>query len=130
MGNVFFSRHRDPVAARPTVGGAMSVLAVAHPRSGHTRTGRLRPVPDLPAEPPVTVTISIAGGATAGRERVLAALRDLVDVAGPAIEVSLDPAPEVRADGELRLDPRARTAWRDGQLVDLSRLEYDLLLFL
>jgi DNA-binding response OmpR family regulator len=108
----------------------MSVLAVAHPRTGRPRAVRLRPVPDLPPEPPVTVTISIAGGATAGRERVLAALRDLVDVAGPAIEVSLDPAPGLRADGCLRLDPRARTAFRDGDLLDLSRLEYDLLLFL
>jgi DNA-binding response OmpR family regulator len=108
----------------------MSVLAVAHPRSGRPRAGRLRPVPDLPPEPPVTVTISIAGGAPAGRERVLAALRDLVDVAGPEIEVSLDPAPAARADGALRLDPRARTAFRDGKLLDLSRLEYDLLLFL
>lgn len=78
----------------------------------------------------MTVTISIAGGAAAGRDRVLAALRDLVDVAGPAIEVSLDTVPELRSDGALRLDPRARTAFRDGELVDLSRLEYDLLLFL
>src|ERR671933_460080 len=53
----------------------MSALAVAHPRPVH-----LRPVPDLPAEPPVTVTISIAGGAAPGRDRVLAALRDLFDL--------------------------------------------------
>ena len=102
----------------------MSVLAVAHPRSSRPHAVRLRSVPDLPPEPPVTVTISIAGGATAGRERVLAALRDLVDVAGPAIEVAIGPA------AGLRLDPRARTAFRGGELVELSRLEYDLLLFL
>jgi DNA-binding response OmpR family regulator len=108
----------------------MSALAVAHPHVGRSRAvPRLRPVPDLPPEPPVTVTISIAGGAAEGRERVLAALRDLVDLAGPAVEVDLSAAP-VAADGAIRLDPRARTAFRDGRLLELSRLEYDLLLFL
>jgi two-component system response regulator MtrA len=113
----------------------MSVLAVAHPRSDRSRATRLRPVPDLAPEPPVTVTISIAGGAAAGRDRVLAALRELVDVAGPAVEVSLDPlVPGPGAGGHdhraVQLDPRARTAFRAGRLLDLSRLEYDLLLFL
>src|SRR5690348_8683087 len=93
----------------------MSALAVAHPRPVH-----LRPVPDLPPEPPVTVTISIAGGAASGRDRVLAALRDLVDLAGTEVEV----------DGGLRLDPCARTATRGGRKLELSRLEFDLLLFL
>ena len=107
----------------------MSALAVAHPPVPRSRIARLRPVPDV-AEPPVTVTISIAGGAPAGRDRVLAALRDLVHAAGPAVEVSLE-APTAAADGAgLHLDPRARTAARDGQPLDLSRLEYDLLLFL
>ena len=32
--------------------------------------------------------------------------------------------------GGLTLDPGARTAVREGELLDLSRLEYDLLLFL
>jgi DNA-binding response OmpR family regulator len=95
----------------------MSALAVAHPRPV-----RLRPVPDLPPEPPVTVTISIAGGAAPGRDRVLAALRDLVDLAGTEVEVEVE--------GGIRLDPHARTAARHGQKLDLSRLEFDLLLFL
>src|ERR1700754_894318 len=99
----------------------MSALAVAHPHAGRQRA-RLRPVPDLPPEPPVTVTISIAGGAAAGRDRVLAALRDLVDLAGTAVEVEVD--------GGIRLDPGARTAIRDGLPLELSRLEFDLLLFL
>jgi len=34
------------------------------------------------------------------------------------------------AGSGLRLDPRARTAVRDGEGLDLSRLEFDLLLFL
>ena len=95
----------------------MSALAVAHPRPVH-----LRPVPDLPPEPPVTVTISIAGGAAPGRDRVLAALRDLVAVASADVSIEID--------GGIRLDPRARTALRDGTPLELSRLEFDLLLFL
>jgi DNA-binding response OmpR family regulator len=95
----------------------MSALAVAHPRPVH-----LRPVPDLLPEPPVTVTISIAGGAAPGRDRVLAALRDLVDLAGTEVAVEVE--------GGIRLDPYARTAARGGQKLDLSRLEFDLLLFL
>jgi DNA-binding response OmpR family regulator len=102
----------------------MSALAVAHPHAAGPRA-RLRPVPDLPPEPPVTVTISISGGAAAGRERVLAALRGLVEVAGPEVEVVVEPPP-----GGIHLDPAVRTVLRDGRPVDLSRLEYDLLLFL
>jgi DNA-binding response OmpR family regulator len=100
----------------------MSALAIAHPPVPRRR---LHPVPSL-SEPPVTVTISISG-AGAGRDRVVAALRDLVDAAGQAVQVTLaDPG----GTGDLRLDPGARTAIRDGQVLDLSRLEYDLLLFL
>jgi DNA-binding response OmpR family regulator len=108
----------------------MSALAVAHPHTSRPRLTRLHPVPDLPPEPPVTVTISIAGAA-AGRDRVLAVLRDLVDAAGPAVSVELDPAGGATVpEGAIRLDPRARTAVRDGQPLELSRLEFDLLLFL
>jgi DNA-binding response OmpR family regulator len=99
----------------------MSALAVAHPTIPRRR---LHPVPDRP-EPPVTVTISISGSG-AGRDRVVAALRDFVDAAGTAVSVEEPPA-----TGEaLRLEPGARTAVRAGQQLDLSRLEYDLLLFL
>ncbi|GAA0555529.1 hypothetical protein GCM10010172_42860 [Paractinoplanes ferrugineus] len=102
----------------------MSALAVARPRRVH-----LRPVPALPPESPVTVTISIAGGAAEGRDRVLAALRDLVDAAGPDAEVAVEAA-EADSGNPIHLDPRARTALRDGGPLGLSRLEYDLLLFL
>jgi hypothetical protein len=117
----------------------MSALAVARPHADRVSTvphadpvprtaGRLRPVPDLPGDPPaepVTVTISIGGVASAGRDRVLAALRDLVALADA--QASFDvPVPA----GGLRLDPRARTASRAGRPLELSRLEFDLLLFL
>jgi len=102
----------------------MSALAIAHPPVPRSRSARLRPVPDLAPEAPVTVTISVAGG---DRERVYAALRDLVEAAGTSVEVVLDEADD---GGGLRLDPGARTAVREGRPLELSRLEYDLLLFL
>jgi DNA-binding response OmpR family regulator len=110
----------------------MSALAVAHPRTIRPRQARLHPVPDLPPDPPVTVTISIAGGG-AGRDRVMAALRDLIDAAGTAVTVTPAPGSAIAAlpaDGVIRLDPLARTAFRGGRLLDLSRLEFDLLIFL
>jgi hypothetical protein len=115
----------------------MSVLAVAQPHAPYTRPVLLRPVPEPPEQhvddnrEPVTVTISITGGAN-GRERVLAALRELVDAAGPAAAVEVGDAAVSRAEpaAAIRLDPRARTAFRGGRLLELSRLEYDLLLFL
>jgi hypothetical protein len=124
----------------------MSALAVAdativtRPASvrpaylGRPRGARLRPVPGPGAAvtaDPVTVTISIDGGSAAGRARVLAALRELVEAAGPDAAVGLEAAPpEDLAAGSISLDPRPRTVVRDGWPLHLSRLEYDLLLFL
>jgi DNA-binding winged helix-turn-helix (wHTH) protein len=78
--------------------------------------------PQVPAEP-VTVTVTVDGSG-AGRERVLAALRDLVAAAGTENTVSFT------SDGSLCIDTATRSATRDGVPLDLSRLEYDLLLFL
>jgi hypothetical protein len=97
----------------------MSAFAVAHPFAAPKP--HLRPVPDLPPEPPVTLTITVAGGA--GRDRVIEALRDLVSEVG--VRVSIDDGPP-----DISLDPLARTAVRDGRKLELSRLEFDLLLFL
>ena len=117
----------------------MSALALATPNAntrpasvrpglaGRSRTTRLRPVPDA-VEAPVTVTISIGGGGQVGRERVLAALRDLVTAAGAEVEVAAVAAP-VESDA-VRLDPRSRSVQHDGRVLDVSRLEFDLLLFL
>jgi DNA-binding response OmpR family regulator len=84
------------------------------------------------AEPVTIITISVGGGGIE-RERVLAALRDLIAVAGPAAVTVGESPPAAAApvpDGTIRLDPAPRTATRDGFPLPLSRLEYDLLLFL
>ncbi|MDT4994456.1 MAG: hypothetical protein QOH97_4348 [Actinoplanes sp.] len=103
----------------------MSVLAT-HPTSsrrariGRPRLARLRTIPGT-----VTVTISVDAVGTPEGERVLAVLRDLVAAAGSVVLV---PPPDGTGAG-LRLDPRSRIATRDGKPLDLSRLEFDLLLF-
>jgi DNA-binding response OmpR family regulator len=113
----------------------MTALAVARPITAiHPAEIRPRPRPASVGPAPVTVTISVDGGGVE-RERVLAALRDLIAIASPAaITVGASPpvgaAPVAVPDGAIRLDPAPRTAIRDGFLLHLSRLEYDLLLFL
>lgn len=122
----------------------MSVLAVAaphhpaplaHPPAPRPRTRPVR-LRSVPTAPPSSVTITITLGAPGSEEseRVLAALRDLVVAAGPEASVALDApsyAPIARpGDNGLFLDPRPRTATLDGVPLDLSRLEYELLLFL
>lgn len=103
----------------------MSVLAT-HPapsrrsRIGRPRLARLRIIPET-----VTVTISVDAVGTPEGERVLAVLRDLVAAAGSVVLV---PPPDGPGLG-LRLDPRSRVATRNGRPLDLSRLEFDLLLF-
>jgi hypothetical protein len=118
----------------------MSVLAVAdlsHARStparrgaGRPRATRLRSIgtPDSS----VTVTITLGAPGSEESERVLAALRDLVTAAGADVDLTPAgarplPMPEVTG---LQLDTRARTVTLDGRRLELSRLEYELLLFL
>jgi hypothetical protein len=129
---------RPASATRPNAGRPGST---GRPRDA----ARLRPVPDAPEtealDAPVTLTIRIEGGERVGRDRVLAALRDLVTAAGPgaAVLIASDAAGEPAdaaapasdaGEGAIRLDPRPRTVVRDGWPLQLSRLEYDLLLFL
>ncbi|AGL19891.1 winged helix family two component transcriptional regulator [Actinoplanes sp. N902-109] len=112
----------------------MSVLTVADPSPRHTRSGRRPHLRSVSADPTSSVTVTITFGKPGSEEseRVLAALRDLVVAAGPSADVSLFPdlPPRVPADPGLHLDPRSRTAALDGVPLELSRLEYDLLLFL
>jgi DNA-binding response OmpR family regulator len=118
----------------------MSVLAVAdlsltrHLPTSRSRTSRLRPIANPSSS--VTVTITLGEPGSEESERVLAALRDLVQAAGPDADIDLAPiAPRPAAKtGEvgagLHLDPRPRAATLHGLPLDLSRLEYELLLFL
>jgi hypothetical protein len=117
-----------PVIAGPSAG---TRPASARPGYLGRPRARLRPAPEAPAADPVTVTITIDGGSPAGRERVLGALRELVDVAGEdaAVAITAEPGP-LPPTGSIRLDPEPRTVVRDGRPLHLSRLEYDLLLFL
>jgi hypothetical protein len=134
-------------------------LATARPASRRRPRSRLRPTPDVPPtaefrafsdapaapaggrwagaeERPLTVTISIDGGGQESRDRILAALRDLVEAVGgdPVVALSApvarhDDAPGSAGPSLVDLDPKPRAAFRDGAVLDLSRLEYDLLLF-
>ncbi|MFI7599351.1 winged helix-turn-helix domain-containing protein [Actinoplanes sp. NPDC049681] len=124
----------------------MSVLAVAdlslsrtapgrRGPAGRPRVTRLRPIAAGNASS-VTVTITLGSPGSEESERVLAALRDLVEAAGPGADVALEPpAPVVPvrpepASAGLRLDVRPRSATLNGRTLDLSRLEYELLVFL
>jgi len=120
----------------------MSVLAVADLPVNRVASARrvpaARPRPRLrPAATPgssVTVTITLGAPGSEESERVLAALRDLVAAAGPDAAVNLassEATPTAPSEvGGLRLDPRPRSVTLDGRELDLSRLEYELLLFL
>jgi hypothetical protein len=131
---------REPDDAQPAA-GPVAVTPLASPA----------PSAAGPAAPaPLTVSITFDGGDPATRERVVAALRDLVastaasgglEVHQPAGSLGADvPGPGETPDpvggagsagpGVISLDPRPRTVFRDGWPLHLSRLEYDLLLFL
>ncbi|WP_305782414.1 winged helix-turn-helix domain-containing protein [Symbioplanes lichenis] len=121
---------RADAAAKHIAPHVAAALRVPGLRS---RPGRLRAVTG-DAAPSVTVTITLGAPGTEESERVLAALRDLVVAAGPDAAVALDApafAPVARPGlTGLHLDPRPRTATLDGVPLELSRLEYELLLFL
>ncbi|GAA0798891.1 winged helix-turn-helix domain-containing protein [Spirilliplanes yamanashiensis] len=97
-----------------------------------TAPARLRPVPTPAAERSVTVTVRVAPGAE--NDGVLAALRELIAVAGTTGDVSAAPAAAPAAPAaspvHLELHPATRVVTRGGEALTLSRLEYDLLLFL
>jgi hypothetical protein len=124
----------------PTIADPAAAIRPARrrPRS------RLRPTPGAPAaretqvaaDRPLTVTISIDGGGAEGRDRIVAALRDLVEAVGDDRVVAVGASGDRGTGGSgdagpsvVRLDPKPRAASRDGSVLDLSRLEYDLLLF-
>jgi two-component system response regulator MtrA len=107
--------------------------AVPGPAFDATAAGAVAPVDAaaVAGAAPMTVTISIDGGAGENRDRLLAALHELVSLAGPAADVAFRAPADIPLGepGVISLDPAPRAAFRDGKLLDLSRLEYDLLLF-
>jgi hypothetical protein len=113
--------------------------AQGRPRGGASTRLRSVGLAEVGADP-VTVTITIAAGGRARRDRVLAALRDLVEAVGPDGAVVGTPtaaltspvtSEAVGADrSSVVVDPLPRTVVRGGRPLELSRLEFDLLLFL
>jgi hypothetical protein len=116
----------------------------ARPRRG-AAAGRRPGTPQIPASadhvapvtgsvPAVTVTISVGAGDPAHRDRVIAALGELIAAARPGLTtlvgagVAVEPAPALPAP--VRLYPGPRTVTLHGRPVELSRREYDLLSFL
>jgi len=93
----------------------------------------------------VAVTISVAPGALLHHPDVLDALRAVLSAAGPNVATQDAPVAPVGGTGSVtgdtgagdivvgdavRIDPGTRTVTRGGRSLRLSRLEYDLLLFL
>jgi hypothetical protein len=154
------TRRAPAALRRTVAGGRLSPVTGARPAvprtevpvadgSGSTPDQVLANLGD-PDSLVVTITLGVSGSGR--RDRVLTALRQLIAAAGPdssvsstavappAVSLIANPVPRPRAalapvSGSpagvpLRLDPGPRTAQRGGWPLDLSRLEYDLLLFL
>jgi Transcriptional regulatory protein, C terminal len=141
----------DLVTASGPEFGSLDAAATSHhagsPRLLRSLPGGAsvqHPVAAGPADA-VTVTITVAPDALLRHPRVFEALRELVAAAGTeraGVEGDLDR--DGHADGSgnppaaighpfadpVRLDPEVRSVTRGGVPVTLSRLEYDLLLFL
>lgn len=92
------------------------------------------------AAAPITVTVTVRLSNAAGHERLLRALRDLVTIGGADVSLSLSdtttpsppPPPPFGPErpSTILIHPLPRMVTRDGVDVPLSRLEYDLLVFL
>jgi hypothetical protein len=130
-------------AVNAAVGPAVNRAASAGPPTSHPSASREagpRAAHPAAAEP-LTVTISVDGGAPETRDRFLAALGDLMATVGQgamatvgqsAVAVAAEPRAPIgdpAEPGVVHVDPEPRAAFRDGRLLELSRLEYDLLLF-
>jgi DNA-binding response OmpR family regulator len=110
--------------------------------SGSSRIAAIRRTPaepDAAAPPALTVTLAIPltdDALTPQAHRLLEAVRELVELGHGSVTMTpAEPAPPapVRAghDGpELHLLTASRQVMLDGELLPLTRLEFDLLLFL
>jgi two-component system, OmpR family, response regulator len=98
------------------------MTVVAMPRRGHTDTALT-----------VTFTVPLGGEALSPHAyRLLEVVRELVELGEGAVAVTpplavLPPPPVTGA--ALRVCPESRTVLRDGEPLELTRLEFDLLAF-
>jgi two-component system, OmpR family, response regulator len=92
-----------------------------------------------PSEPALTVTVAIPlTGDTISPQahKLIEAVRELVEVSQgtvqlePAVAPAAEPEPEVPTGPEVRLLTGTRQVVVDGEPLPLTRLEFDLLLFL
>ncbi len=135
---------RCGASRRPAVAAATRLRAVDRtPPESTSSAGSTVDVPAADAAGAtgsITVTIRVAPDAPARHHRVLTALHELVQLAGPDAAVAgphvdtLAPGavgiPGAASQPAVVLDPLPRTVLVRGVPLELSRLEYDLLLFL
>jgi two-component system, OmpR family, response regulator len=115
----------------------MPVSALS-PRANRNATGPGRgPALRRPADPALTVTVAIpltVDALTPQAHRLIEAVRELVEMSQGTITVEHQAAPPrdevVPAGPEVRLLTASRQVLLDGEPLPLTRLEFDLLLFL
>ncbi|GID28463.1 winged helix-turn-helix domain-containing protein [Paractinoplanes brasiliensis] len=92
-----------------------------------------------PPEPALTVTVAIpltGDSISPQAHKLIEAVRELVEVSHgtvqlePALEPAVEPEPETPVGPEVRLLTGTRQVFVDGEPLPLTRLEFDLLLFL
>ncbi|MBL7259097.1 winged helix-turn-helix domain-containing protein [Paractinoplanes lichenicola] len=92
-----------------------------------------------PSEPALTVTVAIpltGDSISPQAHKLIEAVRELVEVSQgtvqlePAVAPVAEPEPDVAAGPEVRLLTGTRQVIVDGEPLPLTRLEFDLLLFL
>ncbi|GAB1641194.1 winged helix-turn-helix domain-containing protein [Krasilnikovia sp. MM14-A1259] len=107
--------------------------------TGARNVATIRRTPAAPAaDPALTVTLAIPltdEGLTPQAHRLLDAVRELVELGQGAVSVAPpDPEPAfpvtAHSGPELRLLTASRQVMLDGEVLPLTRLEFDLLLFL
>ncbi|MDQ7903933.1 winged helix-turn-helix domain-containing protein [Phytohabitans sp. ZYX-F-186] len=121
----------------------MSVIAIPQRRHPQQLTGPGR-APRRPAGTPgpaltVTFTVPLAGESMSPHAfRLLEVVRDLVDRGEGTVTITPTPVapaeplalPAAQEPGQIRLSRASRTVTLGGAPVDLTRLEFDLLVFL